>query len=81
MTDTPPQGPTREKTNPAAHSPASRLILPLWIAALSLAVIAVVLSISSVQLLHAVNTIEALLLQLQQQVQQLEAGLGGLLGG
>lgn len=82
MTDTP-------HTETAAVTPmnsrrdlkASRTLLPLWIAAVSLAVIALVLAIASVELLHAVRNTQASVVQLQQQVQQLKSGLGGILGG
>ena len=74
---------------PSAHTPATstrqngfgRAVLPLWIAALSLAVIAVVMIISSVELIHAVRSTQASVVQLQQQVSQLKSGLGGILGG
>lgn len=59
----------------------SRAVVPLWIAALSLAVIAIVMIISSVQLIHAVRSTQDAVVQLQQQVSQLKSGLGGLLGG
>lgn len=59
----------------------SRIVLPLWIAAISLAVIAVVLAIASVQLLQAVESTQASVVQLQQQVKELGSGLGGILGG
>ncbi len=61
-------------------SPTSGTVLPLWIAAISLAVIAVVLTIASFELLQAVRSTQASVEQLQQQVQQLKSGLGGLLG-
>ena len=61
-------------------SPTSGTVLPLWIAAISLAVIAVVLTIASFELLQAVRSTQASVEQLQQQVQQLKSALGGLLG-
>jgi len=61
-------------------SPMSGTVLPLWIAAISLAVIAVVLTIASFELLQAVRSTQASVEQLQQQVQQLKSALGGLLG-
>ncbi|MGI3784004.1 MAG: hypothetical protein ACRYG2_24840 [Janthinobacterium lividum] len=63
------------------HVAVGRALLPLWIAALSLAVIAAVMIISSVELIHAVRSTQASVMQLQQQVSQLKSGLGGLLGG
>jgi len=63
------------------HDPVSRTVLPLWIAALSLAVIAATMILTSVELVHAVRSTQASVVQLQQQVSQLKAGLGGLLGG
>jgi len=76
-------------TTPAATAPstanrraaAAGTLLPLWIAALSLAVIAVVLIIGSVELVRALHSTEASVAELQQQVEQLKSGLGGLLGG
>lgn len=59
----------------------SRTAIPLWIAAISLAVIAVVMIIASVQLLEAVRSTQGAVVQLQQQVHELKSGLGGLLGG
>lgn len=56
------------------------LLLPLWVAAISLAVIAVVLILASFSLLDALQTTQASVTQLQQQVSQLASGLGGLLG-
>jgi len=44
-------------------------------------VIAVVMIISSVELIHAVRSTQASVVQLQQQVSQLKSGLGGILGG
>ena len=78
-----------DSSQPSAHTPAAsirhngfgRAVLPLWIAALSLAVIAVVMIISSVELIHAVRSTQAAVVQLQQQVSQLKSGLGGILGG
>jgi len=61
--------------------PAGRVVLPLWIAALSLAVIAATMIITSVELVHAVRSTQASVVQLQQQVSELKSGLGGLLGG
>lgn len=43
--------------------------------------IAAVMIISSVELIHAVRSTHASVVQLQQQVSQLKSGLGGLLGG
>ena len=60
---------------------AARLVLPLWIAAVSLAVIAVVLIVASFSLVDAVQATQASVVQLQQQVAQLKSGLGGLFGG
>lgn len=68
---------THESTRPLG----GRTLLPLWIAALSLAVIAIVMIIASVELIHGLRTAQASVVQLQQQVQQLKSGLGGLLGG
>lgn len=59
----------------------SRTVLPLWIAAVSLAVIALVMIIASFQLLDALRSAQASVVQLQQQVTDLKTGLGGLLGG
>lgn len=50
------------------RSAASGTVLPLWVAAISLVVIAVVLIIASFQLLDALHSTQASLVQLQQQV-------------
>lgn len=82
MTESTPPAITTTGGHPSGRATAAaRTVLPLWIAALSLAVIAVVMIIASVELLHAVRTTQASVVQLQQQVQQLKSGLGGLLGG
>jgi len=66
----------------AAHqSTAARIVLPLWIAAVSLAAIAIVLIIGSIELVQALHQTQASVQELQQQVQQMRSGLGGLLGG
>lgn len=62
------------------RDPVSRTVLPLWIAALSLALVAVVMIVTSIELVHAVRSTEASVVQLQQELSQLKAGLGGLLG-
>lgn len=82
MTNTPTTA-ASAVTGPAPHRrPAgSGLALPLWIAAISLAVLAVVLIFASIQLLDALHATQASVVELQQQVGQLKAGLGGLLGG
>lgn len=56
-------------------------MLPLWIAAVRLAVIAAVLIVVSFSLLDALHATQASVVQLQQQVAQFKSGLGGLLGG
>lgn len=69
-------------TSAAAAAPIARTIMvPLWVAAISLATIAVVLLIGSVQIVHALHTAQASVVQLQEQVQQLKQSLGGLMGG
>jgi len=79
MTDA---SPTATAPSPRTRSGSSAgTVLPLWIAAISLAVIAVALIIASFQLLDAIQSTQASVVQLQQQVQQLKSGLGGLLGG
>ncbi len=79
MTDA---SPTATAPSPRTRSrSAAGTALPLWIAAISLAVIAVALIIASFQLLDAIRSTQASVVQLQQQVQQLKSGLGGLLGG
>ena len=76
--------PIRDSADPDGRSrrldDVSRAVLPLWIAALSLAVIAAVMIISSVELIHAIRSTQTSVVQLQQQVSQLKSGLGGLLG-
>lgn len=74
---------TRDDTDSRSRrgDAVGRAVLPLWIAAVSLAVIAVVMIIGSVELIHAVRSTQASVVQLQQQVSQLKSGLGGLLGG
>jgi len=84
MTDAHLTSPTPTRANVVDRnrsSATSRAVLPLWIAAISLAVIAVVLIIVGCQLLDAVHTAQGSVVQLQQQVQELKTGLGGLLGG
>lgn len=68
-------------TATGSRRPITPTVLPLWIAAISLAVIAVVLIVASVTLVNALHASQASLVQLQQQVGQLKSGLGGLLGG
>lgn len=75
MTD-PSRASAATRDRPRRDEVVSRAVLPLWIAALSLAVIA-----SSVELIHAVRSTQASAVQLQQQLSQLKSGLGGLLGG
>jgi len=78
LTPTPTQAGVVDRNRTSA---TSRAVLPLWIAAISLALIAVVLIIVGFQLLTAVHTAQGSVVQLQQQVQELKTGLGGLLGG
>jgi len=52
----------------------------MWIAALSLAVIALVLIIGGIELVQALHQTQASVKELQQPVQQLGSGLGGPLG-
>lgn len=67
-------GSTRTRDN------VSRTLLPLWISALSLVVIAVVAIVTSIELVHAVHATIVSVVALQQELSQLKAGLGALLG-
>ena len=67
-------------TATAGSRTTTLIVLPLWIAAISLAVIAIVLIVASSSLLDALHATQASVVQLQQQVDQLTSGLGGLFG-
>jgi len=81
VTDTTPTTSATASNSNGLGAARSRTALPLWIAAISLAVIALVMIIASFQLLNALHSTQASVVQLQQQVTDLKTGLGGLLGG
>lgn len=79
------EGPAAQPGLAAQPAPSAsrrdRSALPLWIAAISLAVIAVVLLVGTIEVVHTMRTARTAIEQLQQQMKQLQQGLGAGLGG
>lgn len=65
---------------PARPAGPARQVLPLWVAAVSLAIIAVVMTVGLLVVVHELSTAQASIVQLQQQVGGLQKGLEGLSG-
>jgi len=73
--------PIRDSADPDGRSrrldDVSRAVLPLWIAALSLAVIAAVMIISSVELIHAIRSTQTSVVQLSSRSPSSSPGSAG----